>query len=135
MYFINNEPNTVQNTKTTDIIANVRQLLVNQNIIDKYGNILNISLYCQAIESEKSKRLKALEKIPVINNRIIDDKNASVLFDELNFLTNVGTHRRNYNYALEYPKPRIAKPVDRTVWQRVDRMRRKMLVVFRKRFR
>lgn len=131
--YLNNEKNK---GVTSNISDDIKQLLIDKQIIDIYGNILNISRYCHEITIARDDRLTKLNNMPIINDRLIDTKNAYVLLDEIRFLNNIMTHKKNFSDVLEYPSPRsYTKPTDKNVWQQVDRMRRKMLVVFRRRFR
>jgi len=136
MYLIHNEQSNINQQTPIDIKEYIRQMLMEQNIIDIRGNILNVLQYCRTIESEKNKRLKSLKQIPLLNTRIIDSSDASVLFSEIEFLNNIEAHKKNFYDSLEYPRACIPpKQIDRTVWEKVDRMRRKMLVTYRRRFR
>ena len=136
MYLLPNEQSNTNQQTYIDIKEYIRQMLMEQNIIDIRGNILNVLQYYRIIESEKNKRLKSLHQIPLLNTRIIDSSDASVLFREIEFLNNIEVHKKNFYDSLEYPRACIPqKHIDRTVWEKVDRMRRKMLVTYRRRFR
>ncbi len=132
MYLLDNTNERV----TSNISDDIKKLLIDKKIINTHGDILNISQYCHEITIARDDRLTKLNNIPIINGRLIDTKNAYVLLDEIRFLNNIAVHKKNFNDVFEYPKPRsYVKHTNKNVWQQVDRMRRKMLVVFRRRFR
>ena len=120
----------------SNVSDDIKQLLIDKKIINTHGDILNASQYRREIAIARDNRLKKLEKIPLINGQLIDMGRASVLLEEIYFLNTVANHKKNFIAGLEYMKPRSKqKPEDRNVWQNIDRIRRKMLVVFRRRFR
>lgn len=134
MYLLDNE--TDKNPETSNIYDEFRRLLIEKHIIDIYGNILDVPEYRNEITIARDKRLTELERIPVISGQLLYHERASILFDEIRFLNNIGAHTKNLNYNLEYPKPRPnLQPVNKTFFQQVDRMRRRMFVVFRRRLR
>lgn len=134
MYLLDNE--TDKNPETSNIYDEFRRLLIEKHIIDIYGNILDVPEYRNEITIARDKRLTELEHMPIINGQPLYKETVYKLLYEIRFLNDIISHTKNLNYNLEYPKPRPnLQPVNRTFFQQVDRMRRIMFVVFRRRFR
>ena len=121
---------------TSSISDDIKQLLIDKQIINTRGDIINASQYIREIAIARDIRLEKLGKMTSMNGQLIDTGRASVLLEEIYFLNSVAGHKKNFIAGLEYMEPcSKKKPDNRNIWQNIDRIRRKMLVHLRRRFR